>query len=122
MTGEVTPDREAVVRVRILGTGGSIELRAAVDTGFNGYLTLPQATVTSLGLRSAGSRRASLADDRELYLPAYLAEVEWNRGTREVVCLATEGGVLIGMSMLYGQRLTIDVVDGGPVKIEPLSP
>ena len=34
--------------------------------------------------------------------------------------LDADGGPLVGMSLLYGSRVTLDVVDGGPITIEPL--
>jgi hypothetical protein len=53
-------------------------------------------------------------------LDAYRGTVLWDGRERPVVVLATEGGSAIGMSLLYGYRLAIDVVASGPVRIEPL--
>ena len=42
ITGTITPDREAVVVLRILdGNSQEQPLDTVVDTGFDGYLTLP---------------------------------------------------------------------------------
>jgi hypothetical protein len=37
-----------------------------------------------------------------------------------VLVLAADGGPLVGLSLLYGHRVTLDVVDGGRVSIEAL--
>ena len=39
---------------------------------------------------------------------------------RDILILETDGGPLIGMALLYGYRVTPDVVDGGPVTIAVL--
>lgn len=51
LRGEVTPEFEAVVPVRILGPEGtSLVADAVIDTGFTGHLTLPEEFVRRLGL------------------------------------------------------------------------
>ena len=40
--GEVTPNREAVISIVVFSEAGSKEqLKAVLDTGFTGYLTMP---------------------------------------------------------------------------------
>ena len=39
---------------------------------------------------------------------------------REAVIRLRLRGPLVGVSLLYGHRLTVDVVDGGPVTLAPL--
>jgi len=39
----------------------------------------------------------------------------------EVLVLAAEGGVLLGMALLAGSRVTLDVEDDGAVTIEALA-
>ena len=59
ITGTVTPDREAVLRLAIRDASGQEhEQTVIIDTGYNGWLTLPPNLVASLGLRSgSGSGR-----------------------------------------------------------------
>lgn len=38
---------------------------------------------------------------------------------RDIEALVTEGGVLVGMLLLQGYHLFMDVVDGGEVRIQP---
>jgi predicted aspartyl protease len=50
----------------------------------------------------------------------YLATVMWNEEEREVLVLQAEGGPLIGMSLLYGYRVILNVVENGDVIIDTL--
>jgi predicted aspartyl protease len=51
ITGHVTADREAIVRLKLRGTNGvEAEVEAVLDTGFTEYLSLPQNWVTALAL------------------------------------------------------------------------
>ena len=59
MTGTVTADREIVVPLEMITSGKSpTVLEVVVDTGFNGYVTLPSNVLRSLGGVSVGTRRA----------------------------------------------------------------
>jgi hypothetical protein len=53
-------------------------------------------------------------------LPVYTATVLWHDQPRSVDVLETQNDALIGMSLLYGSRVLLDVVDGGSVDISPL--
>jgi hypothetical protein len=62
----------------------------------------------------------TLADGRDITLRQYEATVLWDGQPRDVMVLEADGGALIGMALLYGSRLTVEVLDGGPVTIELL--
>jgi predicted aspartyl protease len=63
ISGVVTPDREAIVRVYLQPSSGPrYDLEAVVDTGFAGYLTLPAAVIASLGYRLGGRAQVILGD------------------------------------------------------------
>ncbi len=121
IAGKVSERREAVIDLEVVKQNQrKVRIEAAIDTGFNGYLTLPEATVNSLALQPAGNRIATLGDGNSVILEVYLAAVIWNDQEREVLALQAEGGALVGMSLLYGNRVTITVLDGGDITIEPI--
>ena len=63
ITGKVTTNREAVIELEIIGpTKQTQQVDAVIDTGFNGYLTLPSYLIHRLRLHLAGNRRATLGD------------------------------------------------------------
>jgi len=121
ISGTVTGGREAIVELVVLGPGGRSELiEAVVDTGFNGYLTIPPSLTARLALPLAGSEPARLADGGLVSLDFHRATVLWDGKLRDVLSIAADNDPLIGMALLDGFRLTLDAVLGGPVTIEPL--
>jgi clan AA aspartic protease len=121
ITGQVTADREAEVRLTIRGPhGAELEIDTIVDTGFTGSLTLPLALITTLGLVYQHATPAILADGSIVMCDAFEATVLWEGQGRQVLVHEASGDVLLGMSLLYGSRMTLDIVDGGTVTIEPL--
>jgi predicted aspartyl protease len=63
IAGTVNADYEAVIRLHVQGPSGlAHEVDAIIDTGFNGFLTLPPALVTALGLIRLSRGRALLAN------------------------------------------------------------
>jgi clan AA aspartic protease len=121
ITGRVTSTREAVIRFPVRAASTREEtIEAIIDTGFDGFLTLPASVVYELALPFAGATRAALGDGSEVSLDAFEAVVVWDNGERRVVTLATGGKPLVGMAMLPGYRIELDVVDGGQVQIQAI--
>ena len=120
--GKVTANREAVIELEIVNSNQKKEkVEAVIDTGFNGYLTLPSNLINRLEFHLAGNRRVTLGDGNVVVLDVYLAKVLWHGQEREVLILEAESGPLVGISLLYGSRVMLEVVDNGNVTIAPLS-
>ncbi len=119
--GIVNARREAVLSLRVRGAGGvELDVDAVVDTGYNASLTLPAAIVAALNLVRRSSSRAMLADGSIRRFDTYAAEVNWGGSWRMVAVSALGDEVLIGMQLLAGHRIQIDVVSGGVVEVIPL--
>lgn len=96
-------------------------MRAVIDTGFTDWLTIPTSVAEHLGLPVRGSVDAELADGSVEQLPIHRMRVSWHGRTRPVRAYeVTSDEALIGMSLLRGNRLTVDSVPGGAVLIEEL--
>lgn len=122
ITGRVSANREAIIELEIVRSNRKNEtVEVAIDTGFDGYLTLPRNVVKRLKLQPAGNRRAILGDGNTVVLDVYLAKVLWHRKERDILVLQAEGGPLVGMSLLDGNRVTLVIVTGGAVTIAPLA-
>jgi len=108
--GVVNARREAVVRLRVRGPGGSDQdVDAVIDTGFTASLTMP---VTALGLQRQSGSQAVLADGTLSQFDVYAAEVEWDGTWRPVLVSAVGAEVLVGMGLLAGHELRVAVVPG----------
>jgi clan AA aspartic protease len=119
ITGTVNADYEAIIRLFVQGpVGPAHEVDAIIDTGFNGFLTLPPALVTALGLMRRSRGRALLANSSEELFDIYGVTVLWDGQQRYVEADAVETTPLVGMSLLDGYDLYIQVADGGQVVIQ----
>ena len=119
ITGSVSQDLEALIAVDVEdGNGASHSLEVVVDTGFTGYLVLPQAVISRLGLRFSGRRSVILASGEQSTVDAYAGIVSWHGRRRNVIVLESSSESLIGMSLLSGSRVTLDVRADGSVLIE----
>jgi predicted aspartyl protease len=66
-TGVVTAAGMAVIPLQLQDTIGQEEtLPAIVDTGFNGFLTLPLSQIAKLGFHYEGNIEVMLGDEREV--------------------------------------------------------
>lgn len=117
--GVVNSDYEPVVSLTVQGPSGqSQEIEAVVDTGYNGYLTLPPDLVAELGLVYRDRGRAILADGSEAFFDIYDVAVLWDSRPRNTRAGAADTTPLVGMRMLDSHDLSIQVRSGGRVTIE----
>ena len=118
MTGKVTFNRKAIIELKIIGSNREQEtVEAIIDTGFNGDLTLSSDLIYRLKFQPVGNRHVTLGDGS---LDMYLGKVLWHGQEREVLVLQSEGDSLVGMSLLYGNRVILEVVNDGDVRIDSL--
>jgi clan AA aspartic protease len=121
ITGSVNEALDAVVRVTIRDeTGRHASVDAVVDTGFSAALMLPAHVIAELALESDGVREATMADGEIVVLESFRASVDWDIDEVNIEILGTIGEPLVGMELLQGFRLRIDVVPSGEVSIEAL--
>ena len=117
--GTVNGAYQAVIALLIRGPSGDVrELDAVVDTGFDRYLTLPPAIVAGLRLPFVGADPMTLADGSDVDLGAYAVTVLWDGEERYIRAYASDTPPLVGMALLAGHRLCMDVEPGGAATIE----
>ena len=118
--GTVNSAYEAVVPLSLQGAAGQTrEIETVVDTGFTGYLTLPPALVRELALPFVTSGRATLADGSEASFDTYEVAVLWEGRLKEVFADEADTTPLVGMLLMDGCDLTIQVRNGGRVLVQP---
>ena len=119
--GVVNSRCEAVVQLQLQGPSGTeVDVFAIVDAGFTASVALPPATVSSLGLIRQSGGSARLADGSVRQFEIYAANVEWDGHRRPVLVSAVGDEVLVGMQLLRGYQLRVDVFPGGLVEIVSL--
>ena len=85
-----------MIQLQVLATDQSaVSIQAVVDTGFNGFLTLPIDVLNAVGATAAGTRRAELGDGNLVELDVYVARVNWHDANRDVLALHAEATPLV---------------------------
>lgn len=120
IAGRVSDSSEAIIGLVVSGPEGEINIDAVIDTGFDGSLSLPPALISKLGLPIQGSARTVLGDGSRIVFDFYEATVVWDGQTRRESVDEADTDPLVGMGLLYGYGLTVEVVEGGAVVIEVL--
>ena len=119
ITGIVSLNREAVVRLKVHAANGQEqEVEAVIDTGFTGQFTLPPTLIAGLGLTWLTQGQAIMANGQIETFDVYAAGILWDGQPIRVMAEEADTEPLIGMSLLYGYKMTMETVDGGPVTIE----
>jgi len=98
------------------------QIEAVVDTGYDGWLSLPQSMIHDFELQWIKFGRAVLADGSECGFDIYSGEVLWDRRRVRVEIDSSDAMPLVGMQLLEGFELTMQVREDGPVHIQRMKP
>lgn len=121
ITGKIVNNQEATIELEVVGVDRLEKIEAIIDTGFTGELMLSGDLIDRLEIPRVGELPITLlGDGSEVYVSLYLTIVVWHSEKRIVQILRTDGNSLVGMSLLFGNRLILDVVTDGEVSIEIL--
>jgi predicted aspartyl protease len=96
-----------------------LDVDAIVDSGFTSSLTLPITVVTALCLARQSGGTALLADGSVRQFDIFAAEVMWDGSWRPVLVSAVGNESLMGMRLMAGHKLLIEINPGGAVEITP---
>ena len=121
MQGYVNKNYEATILVVVRNNAKLKSINAVIDTGFTGFLSLPNDIIAELDLPWSYRDRGTLGDGSEVLFDIYDAVAIWDGKAKEIEVNSAETDPLIGMSMLRGYRLQVDTIEGGLVIITDLS-
>ena len=114
---------EGIVRLSVFGRRGQREtVEAVVDTGYDGFLTLPPTMIRELELEWLSNGHAILADGSECLFDLHEGEVIWDRRHMLIQIDSSDATPLVGMRLLEGFELTMQVRQDGPVLITRMKP
>lgn len=121
ITGVVNPALEAILPLLVQDAGGRTQpVEVVIDTGFNGFLTLPPALIASLRLSWLCRQQGLLADGSVQVFDVFTATVIWDGQPRTVEVESVDAAPLIGMALLHNHDLRIQILRGGAVTIAAL--
>jgi len=120
--GIVNGDFEPIIPLSIYSVTGQIYTQdVIVDTGFNGWLSLPPSIIAELGLIWKRRGRAILGDGSECIFNVYEAVVLWDGEILTIPIDEADSEPLIGMSLMEGYQLTVQAIEGGRVELNKLN-
>jgi clan AA aspartic protease len=116
-------NREAIVQLAVIGDEARKQgIRAVIDTGFTGSLTLPPAVIADLDLTWFTQQEAFLGDGSRKTFDVYRGTVIWDGQLRVIEINASDTAPLVGMALLEGFELRVQAYEGGTVAILPIAP
>ncbi|MFY7933460.1 MAG: clan AA aspartic protease [Microcystis aeruginosa] len=122
MMGSVNSRREAIIQFVVLGENHQRQaIKAVIDTGYTGFLTLPSAIISKLGLTWYMQEEGILGDGSLCMFNVFEATVIWDGQIKSIEINESETDPLVGMGLLDGYDLNIQGFAGGLVTIKPLS-
>jgi clan AA aspartic protease len=121
MIAGVVQSNEGRIRLKVKGLRGrEEEIEAVIDTGYTASLTLPPSVIVALGLRWRSVDRVTLADGSECVFDVYEARVVWDGKLRQILIDEADADALVGMRLLRGYDLRMQVRTRGKVTIKRL--
>lgn len=113
---------EGRIRLKLKGLRGrEQEVDAVIDTGYTAALTLPPTLIQALGLRWQSVDRVRLADGSTCVFDVYEGKVVWDGKVRHILVDEADADPLVGMRLLKGHELKMEVRYRGKVTIKRLS-
>jgi clan AA aspartic protease len=110
---------EGRIRLKVKGLRGrQQEVEAIIDTGYTASVTLPPPLIRALGLRWRSVDRFQLADGTVVLLDVYEAKAVWDGKVRQILVDESGSDPLVGMRLLKGHELKMQVRYGGKVTIK----
>ena len=121
MYGNINSRWDLEVPIRVLDAKEYVHrFAAAVDTGFNGELTLPMLHIRELELMPDLPVEITMANGSTETFDAYFGVLIWQGQRRAVRVVEAEGAPLVGIGLLWNSLLTAEITDHGAVTIGPL--
>jgi clan AA aspartic protease len=118
ITGVVNAEFEPIIPLSIRRFDGKVFTQdAIVDTGFNGWLSLPPDLIIQLNLTWKRRGRAILGDGSECVFDVYEAVVVWDGTLLTIPVDEADSEPLVGMSLMEGYQLTMQIFEGGQVEL-----
>lgn len=109
LKGHITFEDDAIVKIVLILKDTHIQKDAVVDTGFNGYISIPKDVMSQSNWYEFGQESYELATGEIVQEPVFIREVIFDRKKRTVLALQTKGSdILIGTKLLSGRLCEFD--------------
>ena len=106
--------------ITLHGERGEVVIEAILDTGFDGFLKLPEEVIRRLNPPFAQSIQVRLADGSQRAVPTFSVRIAWEEEIYDVEAIQQEGNVLLGTLLIDGCHVDLEATEGGELVIETL--
>lgn len=119
--GSIDDSGDLTIPIRVLDANGHVHrIVAVVDTGFNGHISLLPHQIRELRLWPPQSVAMAVANGVIISVNAYSGVVIWQGERRPVEVIEAEGTPTVGLALLWGSLLAVEITEHGAVTISPL--
>ena len=109
LKGRITIEDEAIVKITLVLRNIHLQKYAVVDTGFNGYISIPRDIISQSNWYESGNQEYELDDGQIVRESLLIGEVIFDRKKRSVLAIRTDGtDILIGTKLLSGRLCEFD--------------
>ena len=109
LNGRVNRHGEPVVSIQLILRNRPANLTAVIDTGFNGYLSVPRRLLVRSKWLAIGTEKFEIATGALVEQESYLGEAIFDGQRGPVYSVATEAkDILIGTKLLRGKTLVVN--------------
>lgn len=119
ITGMVNADFEPIIPLSVCGVDRKVYTQdTIVNTGFNGWLSLPPDLIAQLDLKWKRRGRVILGDGSEGVFNVYEAVLVWDGKFLTIPVDEADSDPLIGMSLMEGYQLIVQVLENGLMELQ----
>jgi clan AA aspartic protease len=109
LKGQVNRHGEPVISIQLILRNRPANFTAVIDTGFNGYLSVPRRLLVRSKWLAIGTEKFEIATGALVEQEIYLGEIIFDRQRGPVYSVATEAqDILIGTKLLRGKTLMVN--------------
>lgn len=109
LRGRVTRDGEPIVPISLILRTRPTAFPAVIDTGFNGYLSVPKRLLARSTWQAIGTEKFEIATGAIVEQEIYLGEAVFDGRRSPVYTVATDADdILIGTKLLREKVLVVD--------------
>lgn len=107
--GSVNANDEPVIPIEVQFKRKLHKFKAVIDTGFNGYLSIPAPLIVRSSWKELGVEEYELASDERMVACVFPGCIRFDGERMDVPVLSTKSGdILIGTKLLKGKELVIN--------------
>ena len=120
IVGFVNESDEPVIKIKLVLSKGERFVNAVIDTGFNGYISVPKKLISDSNWDFLGTEEYELASGELMRERVFLGRIEMGPESLTVFVLSSNSSdTLIGTKLLRNRLLTINFADK-TLKIEKI--